>query len=30
LFLAPGAREFTMIQTNPLTVLQGKVVKQTR
>ena len=30
LFVAPGAREFTMIQTNPLTVLQGKVVKQTR
>jgi hypothetical protein len=30
LFLAPGAREFTMIQTNPLTVLQGKVVKLAR
>ena len=30
LFVAPGAREFTMIQTNPLTVLQGEVVKQTR
>jgi hypothetical protein len=30
LFVAPGAREFTMIQTNPMTVLQGKVVKQTR
>jgi hypothetical protein len=29
-FLAPGAREFTMIQTNPLTVLQGKVVKLPR
>jgi hypothetical protein len=27
LFLAPGGREFFMIQTNPLTVLQGKVVK---
>ncbi len=27
LFLAPGGREFTMIQTNPFTVLQGKVVK---
>jgi len=30
LFLAPGAGEFTMIQTNPLTVLQGKVVKLAR
>jgi hypothetical protein len=27
LFLAPGGREFSMIQTNPFTVLQGKVVK---
>ena len=30
LFVAPGAREFTMIQTNPLTVLQGKVVRLPR
>jgi len=27
LFLAPGGREFFMIQTNPFTVLQGRVVK---
>ena len=30
LFLTPGGREFSMIQTNPLTVLQGKVVKLPR
>jgi hypothetical protein len=30
LYVAPGSREFSMIQTNPLTVLQGKVVKLPR
>ena len=27
LFLAPGGREFFMIQTNPATVLEGRVVR---
>jgi hypothetical protein len=30
LYVAPGGREFSMIQTNPLTVLQGKAVKLPR
>ena len=30
LFVAPGSRGFSMIQTNPFTVLQGKVVKLPR